>query len=110
MKEYALLVDYKYCTGCHVCEVACRNEHDIPLDEWGIKLAEMGPVKLRGEWMWTYVPIPSDLCDLCEQRVEVGEKPTCVQHCLAQCLELVEVAKISERMHDAGNTVVCFRP
>ena len=58
MNEYALLIDYKYCTGCHVCEVSCRKEHDIPLDEWGIKLNEMGPVKMGGSWLWDYVPIP----------------------------------------------------
>ena len=75
MGEYALLIDYKYCTGCHVCEVSCRKEHDIPLDEWGIKLSQMGPVKMRGEWLWDYVPVPSDLCDLCEDRVAQGKKP-----------------------------------
>jgi Fe-S-cluster-containing dehydrogenase component len=110
MKDYALLIDYKYCTGCHVCEVTCRNEHNIPLDQWGIKLTEMGPVKLDGKWMWNYVPVPSDLCDFCEARVEEGLKPTCVHHCLAQCIELVEVENISEKMRDAGKTVVCFRP
>ena len=26
MSQYALLIDYKYCTGCHVCEVSCRKE------------------------------------------------------------------------------------
>ena len=78
MSDYALLIDYKYCTGCHVCEVSCRKEHDIPLDEWGIKLNEMGPVKMRGEWLWDYVPVPSDLCDLCEERVsQARSRPAC---------------------------------
>lgn len=65
MSEYALLIDYKYCTGCHVCEVSCRKEHDLPLDEWGIKVNELGPAKMKGSWLWDYVPVPSDLCDLC---------------------------------------------
>ena len=44
MKKHALLIDYKYCTGCHSCEVACRQEKGIESqDEWGIKLAEFGP-------------------------------------------------------------------
>ena len=47
----------------------------------------MGPVKMRGEWLWDYVPVPSDLCDLCEERVSQGKKPACVHHCLAQCME-----------------------
>ena len=74
MSEYALLIDYKYCTGCHVCEVSCRKEHDLPLDEWGIKVNELGPAKMKGSWLWDYVPVPSDLCDLCEDRVKAGKK------------------------------------
>ena len=29
MPKYALLIDYEYCTGCHSCEIACRNELEI---------------------------------------------------------------------------------
>ena len=86
MSQYALLIDYKYCTGCHVCEVSCRKEHDIPLEEWGIKLTELGPVKMQDKWLWDYLPVPSDLCDLCEARVAEGKKPACVHHCLAQVM------------------------
>lgn len=110
MNEYALLIDYKYCTGCHVCEVSCRKEHDIPLDEWGIKLNEMGPVKMGGSWLWDYVPVPSDLCDLCENRVAEGKKPACVHHCLAQCMELVPVEELSVKMAEHGSKVACFIP
>ncbi|MCI8468477.1 MAG: oxidoreductase, partial [Eggerthellaceae bacterium] len=43
MTTHALLIDYKYCTGCHSCEVACRQEKRIESqEEWGIKLAEFG--------------------------------------------------------------------
>ena len=110
MGEYALLIDYKYCTGCHVCEVSCRKEHDIPLDEWGIKLSQMGPVKMRGEWLWDSVPVPSDLCDLCEDRVAQGKKPACVHHCLAQCMELVPVEGLSAAMAAHGKKVTCYIP
>ena len=41
MSKYAMVVNYKYCTACHSCEVACRQELEIPVEEWGIKLAEM---------------------------------------------------------------------
>lgn len=110
MTEYAMIVDYKYCTGCHACEVSCRNEHGIPLDEWGIKVTEHGPVKLGGEWMWNYVPVPSDLCDFCVDRIEEGEKPACVHHCLAQCMEVVPLGNVAERMREAGKSVACFVP
>jgi Fe-S-cluster-containing dehydrogenase component len=110
MSDNALVIDYKYCTGCHACELSCRNEHGIPLDQWGIKLAEMGPVKLDGKWMWNYVPVPSTLCDLCADRTAAGQKPSCVLHCLAQCIEVVPVSELSARVAELGNTVVTFVP
>ena len=27
MSEYGLLIDYEYCTGCHACELACKQEY-----------------------------------------------------------------------------------
>ncbi len=110
MSEYALLIDYKYCTGCHACEVSCRNEHDIPLEEWGIKINEMGPVKMNGSWLWDYVPVPSDLCDLCAERVSEGKDPACVHHCLAACMELVPMNELSQKMAEHGRKVSCFIP
>ena len=26
MTQKALYIDYEFCSGCHSCEVACRNE------------------------------------------------------------------------------------
>lgn len=110
MKDHALLIDYKYCTGCHACELSCRNEHGIPLNEWGIKVAEMGPVRLNGKWMWNYVPVPSDLCDLCADRMASGQRPACVHHCLANCMEVVPVSELAERVAEKGDGVVTFVP
>jgi len=110
MEHLALIIDYKYCTGCHVCEVACRKEHNYSLEEWGIQLTEHGPVQFNGEWMWNYVPVPSSLCDLCADRRAEGKDPTCVHHCLAQCMEVVPVEKVSERLAALGKTAVCYVP
>ncbi len=110
MSDYAMLIDYKYCTGCHVCEVSCRNTHNIPLDEWGIKINEMGPVKMNGKWLWDYVPVPSDLCDLCEDRVAEGKKPTCMLHCLASCMELVKLDEVGKALAEKGKKVVVYMP
>lgn len=110
MSKYALVIDYKYCTGCHTCEVACRKEKNLPIDEWGIKLTEHGPAKLGGEWMWNYVPVPSSLCDLCEERIAEGKKPACVHHCLADCMRVAPVEEAPSVMAELGNGSVCFMP
>ena len=30
----ALLINYEYCSGCHSCEIACRNHLGIGLGKW----------------------------------------------------------------------------
>ena len=87
-KEYGLLIDYEYCTGCHTCEMACKVEHQLPLGQWGIKLAQIGPFEIApSKWDFHYVPMPTALCDLCAERVEEGRWPTCVHHCQSQVME-----------------------
>ena len=90
-KDFALLVDYKYCSGCHSCEIACKNEHDFPIGVNGIKVLEMEPMKIgegfHDAWDWIYLPVPTSLCDKCAERLAEGEKPTCVKHCQSFCLE-----------------------
>ena len=112
MKKYALVIDYKYCTGCHSCEVACRHEKGIEdMEQWGIKLAEFGPQMMDGKWYWNYVAVPSSLCDLCEERIEAGKKPACAHHCLAQCMEAVKLEDVGAKMAElGGDGVACFLP
>ena len=31
VKEYTLVVDSTSCVGCHACEVACKQENDLPV-------------------------------------------------------------------------------
>ena len=70
MKDYALVIDYKYCTGCHTCEVACRQALDLGSGQFGIKLLQDGPRELpNGKWEYNFLPMPTSLCDLCAERV-----------------------------------------
>ena len=88
MSKKALLINYKYCSGCHSCEIACRNHLQCGLGKWGIKLTEIQPFEAHpGDWNWDYVPVPTKLCDQCAERVEAGEKPACVKHCQSFCME-----------------------
>ena len=80
--EYGILIDYEYCTNCHTCEVACKKVLDLPVGQYGIKVLEDGPRKnTLGKWEWTYLPLPTDLCDLCAERTAEGRLPSCVHHC-----------------------------
>jgi len=95
-----LLIDFKYCTGCHACEVACKKELGLEKGQYGIHVLQDGPRQLPdGKWEYKYVPVKTSLCDLCAGRVSAGKPPTCVHHCPARIIfydELPELAKLLE--------------
>lgn len=106
----ALIVDYKYCDGCNSCVVACRMEKELAVDEWGIKLNEVGPEKIDGKWMWNFIPYLSKRCDLCEERVENGEQAMCVKHCLSSCMYLVPLDQVGQKLQELGTDVEVLIP
>ena len=93
-----LLIDYEFCFGCQVCMMACNKEHGFEDGQYGIELHTMGPRRLpeKGRWEFTYVPVPTELCDLCAKRVEEGRLPTCVHHCNAKVISYGPVAELAE--------------
>lgn len=96
---YGLLIDYEHCTGCHACEVACIKELQLDLNQYGIKLLEDGPrKKADGKWDLNYIPFPTSLCNLCEERTAQGKIPSCVQHCQALVMSYGPVKELAEKM------------
>lgn len=97
MPRRGLLIEYEYCTGCHSCEVACKQEHGYPAGKSGIKVNEI--VTEGDRLRIDYLPFPTKYCDLCARRVADGEKPACVKACQAATMwygELNELAKLME--------------
>lgn len=95
---YGLLINYEFCTGCHSCEVSCQMEHDLPVDRWGIKLQKIGPWKItEDKYQYDFVPIPTDLCDLCAERTSKGKKPLCVKHCQSLVMQYGPVKELIEK-------------
>ena len=41
MERKGLMIDYEYCTGCHSCEIACKQEHRYPVGRGGLYLNEI---------------------------------------------------------------------
>jgi len=99
MPEYGLLIDYEYCTGCHTCEIACKQEHDLPVGKWGIKVLSLGPMKLSSDkYFLVYIPIPTDICNLCEHRVKMGKLPSCVHHCQANVMKFGRIEELVQEL------------
>jgi len=110
MSKQALLIDYEYCSNCHTCEVACKMENEIPEGKWGIKVFEVGPWNIEGDkWQLVYVPVPTDLCDLCADRVSKDKKPACVHSCYTGCMKYGTVEELSKEL-EKKNRQVLFVP
>ncbi len=99
-----ILINYEYCTGCHSCEVACRNELGLTKGEYGIKMTEVGPYKYETEikaetpYEWVYNPTITKACNMCKERTEKGKMPSCVQACQAWCMYYGEVEDLAKKM------------
>ena len=110
MSRHGLLIDYEFCFGCHVCEIACKQEHDFPVGKFGIKVSEWGPMKIdEDKWSYNNVPVPTDLCDLCEDRVKKGKQPACVHHCQGGVMKFGTIDELSKFMELRPKTVL-FAP
>lgn len=107
MSDYGLLINYEYCTGCHTCEVACLKAHQFNEDDYGIKVFQDGPRQnTAGEWEYTYIPMPTKSCDLCEDRTKMGKLPNCVHHCQSGIMFYDTLDKLAEIQKDKPRSVL----
>ena len=90
MTQYGLLIDYEYCTGCQSCEVACKEEHNFPVGKWGIRVLDEGH--------WNKIPVPTDLCDLCAERLANNREPVCVHNCLGACMKFGTIEEMAAEL------------
>ena len=109
-----ILINTEYCTGCHSCEVACKKELGLAEGEYGIKLTETGPWKYgtggaKGQWEWTWTPVITKACDMCEARVAKGKMPMCVQHCQAWCMYYGEVEELARKIDGTSRCALLTR-
>ena len=104
MPKYGLLIDYEFCTGCHVCEIACKKEHNRPPEEWGIVVKEVEPDMAGGKQY--YFPFPTDRCNLCGKRISKGVQPACVTNCWAQVMKFGKIEDLAEYMQQKAKTVL----
>jgi Fe-S-cluster-containing dehydrogenase component len=74
--DRTLIVDLDKCFGCHACEVACKQEKDLPVGPRLIQVFDLGPRRISGKVFRDFVPV---LCLQCE-------KAACVEICPAGAL------------------------
>jgi len=62
MHQKNILIDLEYCTGCRACEVACKQEHNIPVGIKWINVVKVGPRMAGGELRMDFVPVRCRHC------------------------------------------------
>jgi Fe-S-cluster-containing dehydrogenase component len=107
MNKMGLYINYDMCDGCHSCEMACAQEHKLPVGQWGIRIMQDGPRKnTKGKWEYTFLPLPTELCNLCTARTAQGKLPACVHHCQTKCMEFDTVENLQKLLETTSRSVV----
>ncbi|GAH89608.1 unnamed protein product, partial [marine sediment metagenome] len=73
----AILVDLDRCVQCHACEIACKQENELPEGEQWIRLVTIGPEEVGSKLCADYYPVIDGGCYFCEHRVSQGLEPFC---------------------------------
>jgi len=106
-KRRGLIVDLERCTGCFACEVACKQEHDLPEGEKWIHVETLGPYEVNGELAMDFVPLATDECDFCKDRVTTGRRPFCAEICPTQALGLHDEEQILRLLRTGPRIQIC---
>lgn len=70
-RQIGIVVDVASCHGCRACEVACKQEHDLPVGVKRMNVITTGPRMVGGRWTQSWVPMRCMHCG----------KPACVDAC-----------------------------
>lgn len=109
MSTKGILVDYEYCSGCQTCEMACQVEKDLAKGHNGVVVQTVGPWtidKATDTYQYDNLPVFTDECDLCAERVLAGKQPTCVKHCMAAVLTYGDVEELAPKLAEKSKQVL----
>jgi len=71
MNQKNIYIDIEYCIGCQACEIACKQENNIPVGIKWINVVKVGPRMVEGKLRMDFVPM---LCKHCA-------KAPCIDAC-----------------------------
>ena len=73
--------DLDLCVGCYSCEVACKQENNVPIGTKWIRVIPIGPEDVKGDLKMDFLHEITDECTFCEHRLREGLLPRCVDNC-----------------------------
>lgn len=84
--------DLDACVGCYTCEVACKQENNVPVGTKWIRVVPIGPEELNGKLVVDFLHVLTEECTLCEHRLKENLLPRCVDNCPMQALRFCKNA------------------
>lgn len=115
MKRLALLVDTDLCYGCYTCEIACKQEHNLPAGPRLIRVTKVGPRRVLGRLTMDFYPVHCMHCGkpACQEACPVdavSKRPDgivlfSVEKCIG-CLACVEACPFGVPQYNPINNVV----
>ena len=106
-KQIGLVANLELCVGCFACEVACKQEHNLPEGKKGIHVVTLGPYEVSGDLAMDFVALTTDECDLCAARRAAGERPFCAEVCPTRALTLQTEQEILKILRGEGRFQIC---
>jgi Fe-S-cluster-containing dehydrogenase component len=55
MKSYSFIAKKEDCHGCKTCEIACKQEHNLPVGPRWIRVYPDGPREIHGKLQLRYL-------------------------------------------------------
>jgi len=106
-KQIGLIANLDLCMGCFACEVACKQEKGLPEGKKGIEVITLGPYEIEGELAMDFLPMATEVCDLCAERSTAGERPFCAEICPTKALTLQSVDELLKILRGKGRFHLC---
>jgi Fe-S-cluster-containing dehydrogenase component len=99
-----MLLNTDRCTGCYSCQSACRELNRVPFEEKWLEVVRRKPNLIDGELRLYHLLAPA--LDKCAECVEQENPPLCVRVCMASCLYVAPVEKLTPLLKTKGQWVL----
>ena len=103
-----IIADLDLCVGCYACEVACKQENDVPINTRWVRVVPVGPESVNGKLWIDFIPVMTDGCTFCEHRLKENLEPRCVANCPTEALRFYSnAAEIIKALQGGRRFQVC---
>lgn len=104
---YGFYFDAESCIGCHTCQVACKDTHDLPIGT-NYRIVRSFCTGEGFSPRWYNVSLPQAGCDFCAGIQKYGERPACESSCPMRAIEWGDLDEL--RAKHAGEPLADFVP